>query len=108
MFVLGNVVVGIGQALFFIFQLYSYVLIARAVVSWVNADPRNAIVRFIVQVTEPPLRAVRRMLPMSLRHYPIDIAFIVLFALIIFAQYAVAQNLVDWGARMSPRSTVIR
>jgi YggT family protein len=78
------------------------------VVSWVNADPRNGIVRFIVQVTEPPLRAVRRLLPASLRYFPLDIAFIVLFALTIFAQYAVAKTLVDAGARLSPPATVLR
>lgn len=108
MFILGNILIGTGQALFWLFQIYSYLLIARAVISWVNADPRNAIVRFIVQVTEPPLRAVRRMLPMSLRYFPLDIAFIVLFALTIFLQYAVAKTLVDVGARMSPPATVFR
>jgi YggT family protein len=108
MFVLGNIMMGLGQALFWLFQIYSYILIARAVVSWVNADPRNAIVRFIVQVTEPPLRAVRRLLPASLRYFPLDIAFIVLFALTIFAQYAVAKTLVDAGARLSPPATVLR
>jgi YggT family protein len=108
MFVLGNILMGLGQALFWLFQIYSYILIARAVVSWVNADPRNGIVRFIVQVTEPPLRAVRRLLPASLRYFPLDIAFIVLFALTIFAQYAVAKTLVDAGARLSPPATVLR
>ncbi len=68
-----------------------FVLIGRAIVSWVNADPRNPIVRFLVQATEPPLRVIRRMLPANLRYFPLDIAFLVLFGLVIFAQYAVVQ-----------------
>jgi hypothetical protein len=42
------------------------------------------------------------MLPTSLRYFPVDIAFIVLILLVIFAQYAVAQNLIYWGAGMRP------
>lgn len=45
--------------------LYVYVIIARVIVSWVNADPYNPIVRFLYSVTEPVLSAVRRRLPVS-------------------------------------------
>jgi len=44
-------------------QLYSYVIIAAALISWVSPDPRNPIVMFLRQVTEPVLGPVRRMLP---------------------------------------------
>ena len=43
--------------------LYSYVIIAAALISWVSPDPRNPIVRFLRQITEPVLAPVRRMLP---------------------------------------------
>ena len=42
---------------------YMWIIIARAVVSWVNPDPNNPIVRFLYQVTEPVLRPIRRRLP---------------------------------------------
>ena len=42
---------------------YMWIIIARAVLSWVNPDPRNPIVRFLYQATEPVLRAIRRRLP---------------------------------------------
>jgi YggT family protein len=100
MFILGNVIRGLGEVLHYFFWFYMWVLFGRAVVSWVNADPRNAIVRFLVQATEPPLRVIRRLLPMSLRYFPIDISFLVLLALVIFAEYAVAQTLIDIGIRM--------
>jgi YggT family protein len=96
----GNVLQGIAAALSFGLQAYSFVLIGRAIVSWVDASPRNPIVQFLYMATEPPLRAIRRLLPMSLRYFPLDIAFLVLFGLVIFLQYAVVQSLFDLGARL--------
>jgi YggT family protein len=77
-----------------------WVLIGRAIISWVNADPRNGIVRFLRSVTDPPVEMIRRRLPRNLRYYPLDIAFLVLFGLVIFAQFAVAQSLMDFGQRL--------
>lgn len=100
MFVLGNVFIGLGVALGYILWAYMWVLLARAVVSWVNADPRNPLVRFLHAATDPLLRVVRRMLPSNLRQFPIDIAFLVLFAIVLFLQFALAQTLVDLGSRL--------
>jgi len=100
MFVLANVVNGVASVLAMMLQLYLIILFGRAIISWVNADPRNAIVRFLVMATEPPLRVIRRMLPASLRYFPLDIAFLVLFGIVIFAQYAVVQSLFDLSARL--------
>ena len=102
MFILGNVLMGLGVALEYLLWIYSLVLIARAVVSWVNADPRNSIVQTLHAATDPPLRMVRRMLPTNLRYFPIDIAFFVLLAIILFAQFAIAKTLIDIGTRLSP------
>ena len=97
MLLLANVLSGLGWALYWFLQLYSWVLIARAVVSWVSADPRNPIVSFLYAATEPPLRLIRRRLPTSLRYFPLDVAFLVLFGLVIFAQYGIVQSLVDYA-----------
>lgn len=100
MFVLGNVLIGIGQVLNAVLWVYMWVLFARAVITWVNADPRNPIVQFLHAVTDPLLRVIRRLLPVNLRYFPIDIAFLVLFAIVLFSQFAVAQTLIDIGLRM--------
>jgi len=97
MVLLANVLAGLGWTLYWFLQLYSWVLIARAVVSWVSADQRNPIVSFLYAATEPPLRLIRRRLPTSLRYFPLDIAFLVLFGLVIFAQYGIVQSLVDYA-----------
>ena len=98
MLLLANLLGGLGWTLYWFLQLYTWVLIARAVVSWVNADPHNFIVSFLYAATEPPLRLIRRRLPTNLRYFPLDIAFLVLFGLVLFAQYGIVQSLVDYAA----------
>ena len=102
MFIVGNVLVGLGVALAYFLQFYMYVLIGRAIVSWVDASPHNPIVRFLIMATEPPRRVIARMLPSSLRYFPLDIAFLVLVAIVIFLQFALAQTLIDLGHRLNP------
>ncbi len=97
---LSNVLRGVAEVLHWILWLYQLVLIARAVTSWVSADPRNPIVGFLYMATEPALRAIRRRLPANLRYFPLDIAFLVLFALVIFAQYGIVQSLLDLAASL--------
>ena len=108
MFVFGNILMGLAEVLRWILWFYMWILIGRAIISWVNADPRNGIVRFLRSVTDPPVEMIRRRLPRNLRYYPLDIAFLVLFGLIIFAQYAVVQTLFDVGLRLrgAPAGTV--
>lgn len=48
-----------------IIQLYIFIVIARALVSWVNPDPYNPIVRFLYNATEPVLARLRRILPLQ-------------------------------------------
>jgi YggT family protein len=44
-------------------QIYIWIIIIRAVISWVSPDPFNPIVRFLYRATEPVLRPIRRRLP---------------------------------------------
>ena len=105
MFVLGNILMGLGVVLQNLLWFYSLILLSRAVVSWVNADPRNPIVQFLTLATEPLLRIIRRWLPTNLRYFPIDIAFLVLLAIVLFSQYAVAKTLIDIGVRLNAPRT---
>jgi uncharacterized protein YggT (Ycf19 family) len=107
MFVLGSVILGLGEVLYYFLWFYLWVLAFRAILSWVNADPHNTVVRVLVHATDPPLRLVRRLLPVSLRFFPIDVAFLVLVALVFLAQYAAAQQLMDLGTRISGPGYVI-
>ena len=46
-----------------LFELYSFVLLARVLISWIQLDPYNPIVRLLHQLTEPLLAPIRRLLP---------------------------------------------
>jgi YggT family protein len=74
------------EILAMLIQVYSYVLLARALISWIpNLDPYNPIVQFLYQITEPVLEPVRRLIPPL--GGMIDISMIVVFfALIILQQ----------------------
>lgn len=63
MFVLANLLMAIAEVLRVVLTLYMYIVIARALISWVNPDPRNPIVRFLYSATEPLLYRVRRVVP---------------------------------------------
>ena len=101
MILLSNVLIGLATMLNWVLMFYTWILIARAILSWIQVHPTNQlasmILGFIYAVTEPPMRVIRRRLPMSLRYFPLDIAFLVLFALVIFAQYGIVQSLFDYG-----------
>jgi len=60
-----------------------WVIIGRAVISWVNADPYNPIVRFLYEITEPLLGRIRRFLPVM---GGLDLSPIVLIVAIMFLQ----------------------
>jgi YggT family protein len=63
MFVFSNLVLTMARILELLLWAYFWVIIARAVLSWVNPDPFNPIVRFLYRVTEPVLRPIRHRLP---------------------------------------------
>ena len=63
MFVFSNLVLAVARLLEVALTAYMWIIIARAVLSWVNPDPFNPIVRFLYRVTEPVLRPIRRRLP---------------------------------------------
>ncbi len=65
MFVAGNFLQAVAGLLDFVLTLYVWVIVGRAVISWVNADPYNPIVRMLCNLTDPVLDRLRQMLPMS-------------------------------------------
>lgn len=63
MFVIGNFLSAMATLLDFTLSAYMWVIIGRAIISWVNADPYNPIVRFLYEITEPVLSRIRRVVP---------------------------------------------
>lgn len=83
MFMLSNFLLALAKLMNIILSAYIWIVIARAVISWVNADPYNPIVRFLVQITDPLLSRIRRILPPL---GGIDLSPMLLILVIVFLQ----------------------
>lgn len=92
-----NFILTAARVLDAVLNVYMWIIIARALVSWVSPDPYNPVVRFLTQVTEPVLGRIRRILP---HMGGIDVSpIIVIFAIFIARQFVVA-TLFDIAYRM--------
>jgi len=98
MFVVNNFMSAIAQLLDFLLTAYMWVIIGRAVISWVNADPYNPIVRFLYDATEPVLSRIRRWLPISFGG--IDFSPMILILAIMFLQSFFIATLRQLAMRM--------
>ncbi|MEA3487620.1 MAG: YggT family protein [Thermodesulfobacteriota bacterium] len=84
MFVLGNFIEALARIVNIGLNIYMWLIIIRALISWVNPDPYNPIVRFLYRVTEPVLYQVRRLIP--LRGLGMDFSPIIVILIILFLQ----------------------
>lgn len=96
MFVTANLLVALAKVLGLVLNIFMWIIIARAVLSWVSPDPYNPIVRFIHGVTEPVLSRLRRRLPLVFGG--IDLAPLVVLLLIIFLETFVVGSLLQMAA----------
>jgi YggT family protein len=98
MFVMSNVLQGLATVLDTALWLYMWVIIARALISWVNPDPWNPIVQFLERVTEPVLAPIRRWIGWRMG---IDLSPIIAILIISFLQIAVVKTLSDFAHQMN-------
>jgi len=82
---MGVIVVAIARIIDLAFTIYIFIVIARALISWVSPDPYNPIVRFLHNATDPVLYRLRRMLPI-LQAGAFDFSPIVLLLLLSVVQ----------------------
>jgi YggT family protein len=98
MFIAGNMLEGIATILDTVLWLYMWVIIIRALISWVNPDPWNPIVQFLQRATDPVLYQIRKRLGMG--NMGFDFSPIIAILLIMFLQIAVVGSLKDLAIRM--------
>ena len=98
MFVVQNLLIAVARVLDIALTVYLWVIIARAVLSWVNPAPHHAIIQVIYRVTEPPLRWVRRRLPISVGG--IDLSPIIVILAIYFVKIFFIESLFEAAQRM--------
>jgi len=97
MFIVANFFVAVAKIADILLTLYMYLIIARAILSWVNPDPYNPIVSFLYRATEPVLERVRRVLP---NMGGLDLSPIIIILGIYFIQKFAINSLYDLGYRM--------
>ena len=98
MFVFSNFLEAIANVVNMALTLYMWILIIRALISWVNPDPYNPIVKFLRSITDPVLYRVRRTLPVTFGGF--DFSPIVVILAIIFLQSFVVKTLLQFAVRL--------
>ena len=98
MFVFGNFLTAIATILDYILTIANWLIIIRALISWVSPDPYNPIVRLLYKATEPILAPFRRLTPL----YTIGIDISPIFALVFiwFLKLFVVRSLIGIAMRM--------
>jgi YggT family protein len=95
MFVMENFIVALAKIIDMGLTLYIWIIIGRAIISWVNPDPYNQIVVFLYRVTEPVMAPIRRLLP--LRGLGIDISPIIVIMIIYFLQMFLVKTMIQFS-----------
>ncbi len=98
MFVFGNFIIGLAKVIDIVLTLYMWIIIIRALITWVNPDPYNQIVIFLHRITEPVLRPIRRKLPFN--SMGIDFSPFIVVLIIIFLQYFLVQTIIQLAQRL--------
>jgi YggT family protein len=93
MFVIGNLLSAVAHLLEAALTIYMWIIIARALISWVNPDPYNRIVIFLYKITEPVLAPIRRWMPLG--NLGIDLSPIIVILAIYFLKIFLVQTLIQ-------------
>ncbi|MEE8317804.1 MAG: YggT family protein [Candidatus Omnitrophota bacterium] len=99
MFVLSNLFAAVATLLSIILTVLYWLILIRALLSWVNPDPYNPIVQFLYKVTEPILYPIRKMIPLQFG-IGIDISPIIAFLILIFLRSFLVKTLLDISFRL--------
>ena len=91
MFILANFLKATAFVLDSVLLIYMWIIIIRALASWLNPDPYNPIVQFLYSITEPVMYRVRQVLPMS--GMGIDFSPIIIILVIMFLRMFLVQSL---------------
>ena len=90
---LGNVLLALATVVDMLLNIYTWVLIISVLISWVNPDPYNPIVRVLRQLTDPVLNWVRRRVPLAFGGF--DLTPIVVILVLKFFQIVLVNQLID-------------
>jgi YggT family protein len=95
---MANFLQALGVILSYFLELLKWLVIIRALLSWVNPDPYNPIVQFIERTTEPVLLPFRQLLPSY--KLGIDLSPLLALLFIYFLQMFAVQTLLGLAIRL--------
>ena len=98
MFIFANLINAAAYILDVALMILWWLILIRAIISWVNPDPHNPLVQFLYKATEPILYPIRKILPLGLR-LGIDISPIIAFLIIMFLRSFLIRTLVEIGLK---------
>ena len=98
MFFLGNFFAALAQVLDAVITVFWWLILFRAIISWVNPDPTNAIVVFLVRVTEPVLAPFRRLIPSW--SFGVDLSPLLAILFFMFLRVFLIQSLYGLSVRL--------
>ena len=99
MFVIGNFLIALAKVLDIFLNILWWLILIRALISWVNPDPYNPVVQFLYKTTEPILHPLRKILPFHF-HIGIDISPLFAILIIIFLRNFLVKTLIDIAYRI--------
>lgn len=99
MFILSNFLISVAQVVDVVLTIFCWLIFIRALISWVNPDPYNALVQLLYKTTEPVLAPLRRVIPTQWG-IGIDISPILAFVLVFFMKSFLVRTLLDIAARL--------
>lgn len=99
MFILANLLISVAKVIEIVLNILYWLILIRAILSWVNPDPFNPIVQFLERTTEPILYPIRRFLLRGSR-FSIDISPIIAFLIIMFLRSFLVRTLIDIAIRL--------
>jgi YggT family protein len=88
----------LGKVLGLALDVYMWIIVIRALLSWVNPDPFNPIVRMLHKLTEPVLRPLRRIIPLC--SVGLDFSPFLVILGIIFIRSFLITSLIEFGFRL--------
>ena len=99
MFALSNLLNAVAQIVDLLLTILYWLILIRALISWVNPDPYNPIVQFLYKATEPILYPIRKLLPLNFR-FGLDISPVIAFLLIVFLRLFLVGALMDLSVKI--------
>jgi YggT family protein len=97
-FIFGNLITTLAYVLNMALDVYFWIILVRAVLSWIRPDPYNPVVKIIYRLVDPVAYKISRYIPTRIGM--VDISPFILMIIIVFLQRFVVKSLYDIGIRM--------